>query len=394
MSIFKELIDDFPYYIGRKLGLSQHNICVGLSKLVGKCPDMGNYYDCLKNYAESEDRRVVVTELIKYGIADFMGVTIHPDKTATKIEKIARDTNIIILERFLSVIFKSDGNWGIWREALNHFGLSTPYEHVDLDGELKRMYLPCGVKKYINKNCLKYYSADRRLRSLAYNTLKYTENKHEINTGCKIQRYYLTVYYRHLGINLNLEQYKGVCFTKEKNDLWSEQSPYLPRLPPNWYYYYDFYKYIRNIVRSELNLCKIEWGISRTIRFDNHRVICDALDSTSNDYLDGVKNIKDLMYMPDQDDDTQEMCLTLLRGDACESIFNVYMDRCIMKSQDQKLLRAWFEQDHEYVALSISKCYQEDGSFNNKRMDDCIKNRFQNNRCKYKKLKQNLNKLF
>jgi hypothetical protein len=165
MSIFYELREDFHYYVGRKLGLSQAEINSGLSKLVGKPTNFYFYYENLKKYSDVRTKRAFLIEIIKFKMSNFMGTQSY--KNHHLVDEKAKQIELERLEYFISFIFDPDSDWGKWRKMLVEFGLNTPTEHVDLLEELKKLDLPICYSKHINHKSLKFYSPDRSLRNLA-----------------------------------------------------------------------------------------------------------------------------------------------------------------------------------------------------------------------------------
>ncbi len=389
MSIFKELIGEFPYYIGQKLEVSQRNIRRNLNKLVGSKTNFYEYYDAIKGCASLQNRRDLVLELLEEEIEDFMGVELCRGDY-TRMRAAANKIELETLESYLSFVYCADSDWNQWRKMIVNFGLKSPTEGVNLRLELKRIGLPVCYEKSINGKSMKYYSPDRRLRNLAFASLSEAKHNKEIETAFKIQLYFLDKYYRYMGIELKLHQYKGKYFTREINELWVTGVPFLPKLPGGWYYDYNFYEYIRNIVRGEQNLYKIEWKLTETIRFNNHSIIVYSLDRTSNDQLDGVESIKDLLYMPDQTDWEQEQAYTLLRGDVCSAVYSNFTDHCGLKTdREHRFMHQWFNSDCNYVTLSILKCYTG-GVFDNAKMKKLIRDRFSKNKYKLQKMNQDI----
>lgn len=398
MSIFKELIGEFPYYVGQKLEVSQQNIRNNLHKLVGKPTNFYAYYEAIKECATLQNRRSFVLELLEKEIEDFMGSDLCKKDLRDASQKIELET----LESYLSFVYCADSDWNQWRKMIVNFGLKSPKENVNIRRELKRIGLPECYEKSINGKSLKYYSADRRLRNLAFTTLSEAKHNKEIKTAFKIQLYFLDKYYRYQGIELKLHNYEGSYFTREVNELWSTKIPFLPKLPGNWYYDYNFYEYIRNVVRGEQNLYNIEWKLTRTIRFDNHSLVVCSLDRTSNDHLSGVESIKDLLYMPDQSDWEQEQALTLLRGDACNAIYTNFTDCYGLKTEkEHKFMRQWFDEDCNYVTTSILKCRtgvaptsRKVGDFDMSKMKQLITSRFYKNKYKLQKMNREIDSCY
>ena len=385
MSIFGEFLEDFHYYVGRKLGLSSAEINSGLADLAGKPTNFSGHYRVLKKHADTKIKRAFIIEMLKFKIAEFMGTQIYKDHYL-KIDKATEKIELERLEYFLSFIFDPDSDWGKWRKMMVELCLETPTENVNLVGELKRLCLPICYAGKINNKAIKFYSPDRRLRNLALTALDSAKHTPEIKTAIKIQVIFLESYYRGMGIDVCLCKYKGNFFTKLRNSLTPTILPFLPKLPLGWYYDPCFYEHIRNIVRGEHNLFKIEWDFLGTIRVANHSILVKSFDRCTNDILECVSSIKDLLFIEPSSVPKQEQSLMLLRGDVGECILNNYGDLSgFTTEKEYDFMRLWYDKDPVYVVCSILKSYNDDGTFNHKKMECLVKARF---RCRPHQLKK------
>ena len=366
MNIFFKIRDDFHWFAGRKLGLSNEEITNNLNTLVGNRTDLYGHYSVLKDDADKDEKRAFLIHLIKYYLSDFMG-TEYCLVQEEQIEEKSKEIELDILEKYAANMVKPDGDWNEWRKMIVNFDLSTPSEFVNLTAELKRLGLPSFYERSINKSGLKFYSADRRLRNLAFTSLNSASNEEEFITAELIHRRFLDVYYRQQGINAKIEHFKGSLFGCTSDDSKNylqirggEQIPFLPLLPPGIMYDAKFYEHVRNIVRGEHNLFKFEWRLAQTIRFGHHDIIVCALDKTSNDCLEQANSYSDLEKLTKQNDVTQNQAITLLKGDYAQCLFTRFLnDSGVKEDEKQNFLRAWLDHDVVFVTSAIEGAYDE-----------------------------------
>jgi len=376
MNLLFKLRDDFHWFVGRKLGLSNQEMTDNLGNLVGKRTDLYGHYSVLKDKSDISERRAFLLEVIQYYLHDFLG-TDYCELLSEKIERKSKQIELDVLEGYVSNIVKPDGDWNEWRKMIVNFGLDTPSEFVDLESELKRLGLPKCYKDNINSSAIKFYSADRRLRNLAFTSLKAVSNEEEYITAELIYRRFLDLYYRLQGIDAKIEYYKKSLFgcTSDENKNYEqkrlgEEMPFLPALPPGVIYDAKFYEHIRNIVRGEHNLFKFEWKLAKTVRFGHHDMIVMELDKSSNDCLERAQSYGDLEILTQQNDCDQNKAVVLLKGDYAMNIFSTFLnDSGVETDEKQDFLRKWVEHDTSFVISVIEESYV-DGNLDKKKIVD------------------------
>lgn len=351
----KVLAEDFHHYVGRRLGLRNNEIKNSLGAMVGKRTDFVSHYFVLKNLAECKLQRIVALEILVLYIMDFMGTEwcynyenyIKCNSKHIKLERI---------EQYLRNVSLPDGSYGLWIKMLDDFHIDPPSSNINLDGEFRRLGIPEKYATYINQKAYLLYYKDRRFSNLASCVLETAESHEEFYTAEKIQKYFLSFYYRQMGMNNDIKSYRKHLFhCKGVGSSGGLVIPFLPKLC-KMKYSFDFYSYVNNMVRGEHNLFKLEWNMAKCIRFSHHTVVVNSLDKTSNDFLDHVANVKDLFSLTFQNDKIQNDAVRLLTGDYGSCIVSRTMNSFTIQNDEiRKFMQNWYDHCPIYVIKSIEK---------------------------------------
>jgi hypothetical protein len=193
-----------------------------------------------------------------------------------------------------------------------------------------------------------------------------------------------------MGVEVSIKNNDKIV-TKKYNKLVVQSNviPFLPVLPKGWYYEPKFYNYVRNVVRAEHNLFKIEWSLLSILRLPHHSILVKTFDECTNDILECVKSIKDVILMEESSEIDQERALILLRGDIGECVLSNFYDVSGFTNETEyDFIREWYDRDPVYVVCSILKCYDDSGNFDKCKMSRAVRTRFKSRPYQLRKIKR------
>lgn len=369
--------NDFHWYTGRVLGLTNSEIENNLYKMIGERTDIFSHYQSLKLESDLFDRRRFLVEALKFYISDFLGTEYCEVKDEKKITYQSNLIELESLEKYLANAVLPDSSFDIWRDCIVEFRLKTPTEDVNLEGELYRLCLPECFIDDINKLAIKCYSPDRSLRNLAICALSNAETDEECATAELINLEYIRRYYNLMGIKISVKKFqKGKIGSLEysKGSKGGENLPFLPKLPCNISYSDQFYSYINNRIRAEHNLFRLEWEFCKTIRFEHHHIIAKNIDKATNDLLSGVKGVNDIILLTKQNDSEQNKTMMLLLGDFGKCFFTLLTNN-VKSDKTERFLHSWYDHDPEWIINAIQMSII-DGELNTRMMSRKIKKYF------------------
>ncbi len=371
--------DDFHWYAGRTLNLTNSEIENNLHKMIGTRTDLFSHYNSLKLKSDLCTRRIFLVDILKMYISDFLGTEYCENDDGKKIDCQSNLIELESLEKYLANAVLPDSNFDIWRDCIVELGLKTPTENVDLEAEFDRLDLPKIWTNDINISTIKHYSPDRRLRNLALSALSNAETDEECATAELLNLEYISRYYDLMGITISLKKYqKGKVGSLVFNDGYhgGEELPFLPKLPCNIEYSKEFYCYINNRLRSEHNLFRLEWELCKIVRFGHHSIMVEDMDKTTNDLLFKTSGINDLILLTKQNDLEQNKVMMLLLGDFGKCYFSKFLSDSHCSSDNTKsFLRKWYDHDSQFVINAIQRS-TKNNKLNSRCMSREIKKRF------------------